>query len=60
MRQRAERAMIIKQLLHISQFDGLKTRAGPHSVADGLLVPLAAWRQGKRLPPVLLTNPIVC
>lgn len=60
MRQKAERAMIIKQLLYISQFDGLKTRAGPHAVADGLLVPLVAWRQGKRLPPVLLTNPIVC
>ena len=52
--------MIIKQLLYISQFDGLKTRAGPHSVTDGLLVPLVAWRQGKRLSPVLLTNPIVC
>ena len=33
MRQRAERAMIIKQLLYISQFDELKTMIDTHSVA---------------------------
>ena len=33
MRQKAERAMIIKQLLYISQFDELKTMIDTHSVA---------------------------
>ena len=60
MRQRAERGMIIKQLLHISQFDGLKTMTDSHSAAVSRDLPFKSWRQGKRLPPVLLTNPIVC
>ena len=44
MRQKAERAMIIKQLLHISQFDDLKTMTDSHSVAVSLDLPIKSWR----------------
>ena len=44
MRQKAERAMIIKQLLYISQFDDLKTMTDPHSVAVSRDLPFKSWR----------------
>ena len=44
MRQKAERAMIIKQLLHISQFDDLKTMTDSHSVAVSRDLPFKSWR----------------
>ena len=44
MRQKAERAMIIKQLLRLSQFDGLKTMAHSHPVAVWLDLSSLSWR----------------